>query len=182
MNNRIVSILVVIALGLGIFSVVYGQLTKPKIGYIKSQELFEGYEGMKEARAKYEEKVGSWQSNFDTLSRDYQQSLVRFDKDYNKLGAKEKAEKTQLLRSQMQNLEQYKQTIEEKAKKEDEALTQGIYNQVNEYIKKYGESHGYTIILGTTSNGNILYGKEHVDITEEVLKGLNSDYKGGAKK
>lgn len=178
MNQKVLILAVALAIVLSCTSLLYSYTQKPKIGYIKSAELFEGFVGMKEAKAKYDQKVGAWQANFDTLSKDYQQGLSRFDKDYNKMGTRERAEKTQLLRSQMQNLEQYKQTIEENIKKEDDALSQGVYNQVNTYIKQYGEEHGYTIILGTTSNGNILYGKDHVDITEQVLKGLNINYKG----
>lgn len=182
MNQKLLTISVAVAIALSCFAVVYSYTQKPKIGYIKSTELFEGFVGMKEAKAKYEQKVGAWQANFDTLSKDYHQSLLRFDREYQQMGAKERAEKTTLLRSQMQNLEQYKQTIEEKFKKEDDALTQGVYNQVNTYVKQYGEEQGYTIILGTTNNGNILYGRDQVDITERVLKGLNDTYKGQAAK
>lgn len=178
MNHKLLSISVIVALVLSVFAVVQGYVKKPKIAYIKSQDLFVGYEGMKEAKARYEEKVNGLQANFDTLSSDYQKSLKRFDQEYSRLGSKERAEKTQLLRSQVQNLEQYKQTVEEKIQKEDEALSQGVYNQINDYIKQYGEANGYLIILGTTNNGNILYGQDAIDITKDVLEGLNKSYKG----
>jgi outer membrane protein len=47
---------------------------------------------------------------------------------------------------------------------------------VNEYVKRYGEKNGYTIILANTQIGNIAYAEDRIDITDEVLKGLNSEY------
>lgn len=182
MNQKVLTVLVTIAIVLSAFSLFYSTKSSPKIGYVRSADLFQGYLGMKEAKTKYEIKVNAWQANFDTLSKDYQTSLSKFNLDYGKLSAQEKQERKLLLQSQMQNLERYKETIEEKVSKEDEALTEGVYNQINTYIKQYGEAQGYTVIMGTGNGGIILYGKEHADITNDVLKGLNDTYKGLSQK
>ncbi len=44
-------------------------LEKPKIGFVRSQELVYSYLGMKEAHNRYSEKLRQWQVNKDTLDR-----------------------------------------------------------------------------------------------------------------
>lgn len=182
MKNKLTIFLSVIALVVSAGSIVLYYFNTPKIGYVRSVELFEKYEGMKDAKKKYEQKVGSIQSNYDTLAKDYQYSLNKLNLDFAKLNEREKNERTTLLKSQLANLQQYKQNLEEQIQKEDDILTEGIYNQMNAYIKEFGESHGFTMILGTTNNGNILYAKDYVDVTEKVLIGLNKKYSGKGEK
>lgn len=178
MNNRLITLFSIVALMVSLGSFSYAYFNKTKVGFVRSADLFQGYVGMKEAKARYDEKVTVWQSNYDTLLKDYQASVNNFNLTYNKLNAKEKEERKQLLKSQISNLEQYKATLQEKIEKEDNALTDGVYNQVNTYIKEYGEKNGYTVILGTMTGGNILFAKDYIDVTDEVMKGLNEKFKG----
>jgi hypothetical protein len=41
-------------------------------------------------------------------------------------------------------------------------------------MKSFGKERGYDIIFGTVSGGNILYGEDAVNITNEFLKYINS--------
>jgi outer membrane protein len=38
------------------------------------------------------------------------------------------------------------------------------------------------MVIGYSKGGGVLYAKEDLDITQEVLKGLNEEYKGSGKK
>jgi outer membrane protein len=67
--------------------------------------------------------------------------------------------------------------VQLKAKEEEQKMTQTVLNEVNDYLKEYGEKHNYTFILGATGVGNIVYAKKSRDITEEILNGLNKLYK-----
>ena len=55
-------------------------------------------------------------------------------------------------------------------------LLQGALNQINEFVAQYAEANSYDVVLGTTAGGNVLYGAEYVDITDEVIEGLNASY------
>lgn len=60
----------------------------------------------------------------------------------------------------------------------NQTLVQGVLNQINDFIKKYSEKHHYTLVFGTTNDGNLLFGNKGVDITEGVLEELNTEYSG----
>ncbi len=57
-------------------------------------------------------------------------------------------------------------------------LSQTIWNRMNGYIKEYGDTHNLTVILGTTGAGNVMFAKESIDITQDVLEFSNRKYEG----
>jgi outer membrane protein len=156
---------------------VWLKMSMPKIAYVRSAVIVDGYSGMKEARIAYELKAQAWQSHIDTLTADYNKAFA----SYNTYQTTKKSnaynhEKTQL-ENKRYTLDKYRLAIEEKAQQEEEKLTQGALNQINSFIENYAKNKGYTVVLGTTQAGNILYANDAVDITEEVLQGLNQNYK-----
>ena len=44
-------------------------------------------------------------------------------------------------------------------------------------IREYGKKKGYSLIIGANDSGNLLYGSESKDITNDVLEYLNQQYK-----
>jgi len=53
-----------------------------------------------------------------------------------------------------------------------------VYTQVTEFINKYGKEHNYQLFLGANLvSGDILYGSENLDITKDVVKILNHQYR-----
>ncbi|MBI2968995.1 MAG: OmpH family outer membrane protein [Bacteroidetes bacterium] len=149
----------------------------PKIGYVRSQNLIYGYLGMKEAQSRFQEKTNQWQTNTDTLRFDYQKSLSAYQQEYSKLSEKERKERENLLELQKNNVLNYSDAVSKKAKEEEEKMTEGVLNQINAFAEEFGKSEGYDIIFGTTLSGNLLYGNGAMDITDELLAGLNDKYK-----
>jgi outer membrane protein len=168
----VITILFLICIG----CCIWIKLSVPKIAYIKSGDLVAKYAGMLEAKKMYKDKMSKWQSNIDTLQNDYQRSVSNYHLDQPKLSSPEKSKREELLKKQEMNIRQYVSSLEQKAQEEDQKMTEGVLNQINSFVKEYGQSHGYDVILGTTAEGNLLYGKDGIDITEEVLVELNKNY------
>ena len=82
----------------------------------------------------------------------------------------------ELIQAKQDQFTNYQQVIQEKFQKEDQELSKKVMDKVNDYIKRYGKKEGYKIIHAATQYGNIVYAQDGLDITDEVLKGLNSEY------
>ena len=147
-----------------------------KIGYVNSGELVNDYIGMREARNTYQNKAQIWQGNIDTLKLDFQRAVNSYNNEFAKLSDQEKKSREAILKQQQDNLIQYKQAIEDQAKKEDERITSGVLNQINGFVEQYGKDHGYDVILGTTLSGSLLYAKDDINLTKIVLEELNKSY------
>lgn len=168
-------ILLFILSGLNFYLLLSSQ---KKMAFVRSEELVYNFKGTKEARVKYDNEKQQWQSNLDTLQADFERSLRQFEKNLTSLSPAERREEEQKLSIQQEQLLQYKQAIEEKAYQRDEEIMQGVLNQINAFVEEYGKENNYDLIMGTTRSGNILYGREGIDITDELIKLINDQYLG----
>jgi len=154
--------------------------TSPKIAYVQSQDLIYGYQGTKDIMKGLETKRSQWQSNIDTLSFDFQKALNRFEQELPTLSEQEANQRRQALAAQQESSMKYAQSIEEKVSREEAELMEGVLNQVNAMAVAYGKEHGYSIIFGTTTSGNILHGEQGMNITDDLLTYMNNSYHAGS--
>ncbi len=149
-----------------------------KVAYVDSNVLLSQYQGMIDARADYSKLSSEWQARIDTLAMDVQNELKRHEKELSKMSKKEKELSEQLLRNKQQQLVNYQRAIQDKAAEEDSKMTQGVISEVNAYLEEFGKKQSYKIIFAATNAGNILYADDAINITEEVVEGLNKRYLG----
>lgn len=146
--------------------------------YVDSAKLMNGYKGMQDARAAYQQKAGAWKANIDTLASEVQKQIFTYEKESPRMSAKERQLSQELIRTKQKQFADYQQAMNSQAQQEDAKMTSEVVTQVNAFLKKYGEANGYKIILAATEYGNIAYADESLDITEKVLEGLNKEYAG----
>jgi len=147
---------------------------KPTV-YIDQLKLMANYQGIKDMKAKLDLRAKEWQGNLDTLSSELQLAAKKLESiPVSSSAQRQLAEAS--LRSKQQEAMQYKEAVTQKYKEQDQLLSQELLTKVNAYIKEYGERKGYKIIMAATQYGNIAYGDKSVDITDDVLEGLNTEY------
>ena len=178
MNTKLLLTLnLILVLGLaGLYYLHFAH--QENIAYIDSAKLLNNYQGMTNARSVYQQKAKIWQSNIDTLMQEVQAAMKDYERNSTGMTQKEKALSEELLKSKQQQLVSYQKSIQEKAAQEDQQMTQQVITEVNNYIKQFGEVHQYKVILVANETGNIAYAQEGIDVTEEVLAGLNQQNHG----
>ena len=62
---------------------------------------------------------------------------------------------------------------------ERDANSQKISETVDNFVKEYNKTHGYNLII---SKGSLLFADEALNITAEILDGLNAAYNNQADK
>jgi len=147
-----------------------------RIAYVDSVRLLNGYQAMLDARKDYAVKSHKWQANIDTLSTDVQRAIRNYERKAGSMTGKERALSTELLHTKQKELVNYQHAIQESAQQEDTKSTQQVIIQVNTFLTRYGQQHGYDLILVATPAGSIAYAKPGLDLTEEVTTALNQEY------
>jgi len=157
---------------------LFNQLTSKDLVFVDSSKLINNYKGMMDARKAYQQKAVVWQANVDTLVNEIQNDLKKFEKENAQMTSKERELTRQLLQNKQQQLADYQKATQQQAAQEDGQMTKQVVDEINQYIKDYGKSHKLKIILAATDYGNIAYAEEGIDITDEILEGLNKKYEG----
>lgn len=149
----------------------------PKIVFVRTLELVYGYNGMKEAHNEYKVQSEAWQANIDTLHQRYQTKARIYEDSKNTSSNQEKAETEQELMRMQQDIQKYTSAINEQAQEKDAKITEAILSQINSFVETYAKDKGYDIVLGAQGDGGLLFGTNYYDITDDVLKELNKQYK-----
>ena len=182
MKSRSILSLVIVGILLswiGIIWLVFSTQNQPKIAYVKSIYLVENYSGTKEAYQVLQKEVVKWQANLDSLTSTYQEAISRYKEQKEGLDEKSLLGLERELVFKKQNLEKYQGIVQQKQLEEDKKLTEGVYAQIDSYLKAYAKEQGYDLIIGANAEGTVLYGSAAFDITEEILRVINHEYSGG---
>lgn len=159
-----------------IIYLIWSHFQTPEIAFVNSGEIIEQYIGMKEARDLFQTKIDSWETTLETKQNEYE-AMIR---EYKKQGLDASAKKVyeEQIHNIKQNIEKLVLEINEKSITEEENITQGALNQINQFIEDYSKRKHIQIVLGVTLSGNILYGADKINITNELISELNKNYKG----
>jgi outer membrane protein len=179
MNKIILSVCVLSALiGSGVTLIVSKLTSSSKLVYVDSNKLLTASSSMQAARKVFQQKASGWQANIDTLSSEVERQLRKYEKESPKMTPRERELSKELINTKKKSLIDYQRAISTQAQEEDKKMTTAVLNEINTYLKKYGETNGYTVILAATDYGNVAYADAELDITEKVIEGLNKEFTG----
>lgn len=155
-----------------------------RIVYVNTDTLLNNYEYYKDVVKEFENKSFALDNELQRKAQSFQNEVALFQRRVQAGGLSEQQALTQqaALQKKEQDIMMYRENAagnlqQEQAKKTDELLT-----KIHEYLKNYNASDRYDMVIGYSKGGGVLYAKEDLDITQEVLKGLNEEYKSAQKK
>jgi outer membrane protein len=147
---------------------------RDKLAYVESSRLLNEYKAMVDARKAFDVKSNQWQMNIDTLTKEVQQAIFKFEKEAGSEGEKKKAREE--INIKQKQLRDYQQAVQQNAQQEEARISTQVLTEVNTFLMTYGKEHGYKMIL-VANNGNIAYADKDLDITSEIIVLLNKNYR-----
>ena len=149
------------------------------VAYVNSDTLLNHYHFFEELTKQLDEKRAGLENELANRA----QGLQRQFEDYQKTGqnltiAQARAVEEDLTKKQ-QNLQQYQQGLSQELMREEARITQELYDKVADYLDGYSKEKNIQIVLTYTRGSGVLFANEALDITEDVIKGLNDEYDNG---
>jgi len=146
-----------------------------KIAFVDNVKLLDGYQEKVDIEAKFNEKRDALTKKSDSISQ-------AFQLEYQALQAKRQSqakaqEELGLLQQRSQFIGQQLQQEQQQLQITGQTELDSVVSKVRKEIKAYGQTNGYTYILGGGEGGSVLYGNDTKDLTTEILKILNDNYK-----
>lgn len=146
--------------------------------YVNSDSLLSNYDYFKDIKKVFEEKSKKAQADLNSKGQVFQQEVDAYKKSANTMSADQRATTEERLARKQQELATYNQNAGNALSTEEAAENEKLYNKVSEYLKIHAKEKGYKYVLTySKSNPVVLYGDETLDITKEVVEGLNAEYK-----
>ncbi len=152
------------------------------IVYVNSDSLLNNYEYFKSIRGRFEEKSKKAQADLTAKGTAFQREVAQYQQQAGSMSADQRAATEERLARKQQELAAYNQNASNALANEEAAENEKLYEKVSEFLKKFAKEKGYKMVL-TYSKGNsaVLFADESLDVTKEVVAGLNEAYKKGDK-
>ncbi len=147
------------------------------IVYVNQDTLLSKYEYFKDMSKRLEDKGKATQNDVGSRQQALQRDAADYQRNANTLSANQRASTEQRLQREGQEFQQYQQSAAAQFQNEQAEEQKKLYEKVANYIKDYAKSKGYKMVL-TFQKGNttMWYGDAGLDVTSEVVKGLNDAY------
>lgn len=159
--------------------------TEGRIAHVNIDTLEANYEYLKTKRADFEARK-------EGMSKELERSQKQFEQDY--MAAQRKVEARTMTEAEYQTtakrLQQMEQSLKareasltEKLLKEQDDFNKDLQGRLDKFLTEYNKDKGYDYILShSKAVGFIMLSNDQLDITTDVIKGMNEEYKkeGGA--
>ncbi|MCY1633050.1 OmpH family outer membrane protein [Marinifilum sp. D737] len=152
--------------------------------YINTDSLLSNYNFSRDLNEKFLKKQEDSRTDFNFKAQKLEKEAVEFQRKLQNNGflTRQRAEEAQQkLIAKQQNLQQLDRELSAELMGEQQANSKRLFDSVTNYLKEYNATRNYSLILSTTKGGNVLLSQDGLDITKEIIDGLNARYTPEAK-
>jgi outer membrane protein len=154
------------------------------IAYINSDSVLKHYDYLKVNRDQLEAKTKKMDSDYRNRAVGLQNEITAYQRNVSSMTLGQARAAEEDLGKKQQNLQLYQQSLQQQLMQEEAKLNKELYDRITKFLKGYGQEKGLQVVLKYDPTSDVLYGGESLDITQDVIVGLNKMYeeeKTGAK-
>jgi outer membrane protein len=152
--------------------------------YLNTDSLLMNYNFSRDLNEKFLKKQEDSRTDFNFKAQKLEKEAGEFQRKVQNGGflSRERAEEAQrVLIGKQQNLQQLDRELSNQLMGEQQANSKRLLDSVTNYLKIYNASHKYSLVLSTTRGGNVLFSQDGMEITQDIIEGLNSRYTAETK-
>lgn len=150
---------------------------KGGIVFVNSDTLLSRYEYYKAVKVKLQNLSKSAQSEIAAKGEAFKKEVAAYQKNANTLNLAQRTATEKRLAAKQQGLQELSQNTAAQLQEEQESQNSKLYDRLAAYLKTYCQTKGYKIVLTySKANPTMLFGDESLDVTRDVLVGLNQEY------
>jgi outer membrane protein len=150
----------------------------PAVVYVNQDTLLNNYEYFKAIKAKLQDLSSKAQAEIAAKGTAFQKEVAAYQRSANSLTPMQKAATEKKLAKKQQDLQTISQGTAKQLQDMEAEENAKLYDRIAAYLKTFTKEKGYKIVLTySKSSPAMLYGDESLDVTKEVLAGLNDEYK-----
>jgi outer membrane protein len=148
-----------------------------RIAYFDIDSLQENYDYFKDISGQLKTKEASMNSQMNAMQESYQKRMRQLQEKGPTMTQSEGEAAQREVAEMQQKFQQRQMALEQDLKKHQMDLMTDVRNKIENYLKDYNKDKGYAFILSYEPGFMLYYRDSLYDITNDVIKGLNEQYK-----
>ena len=150
-----------------------------KVAYIVTDSVINNFEYFKEKSAEIAEKGNKYQSELTNRAQGFEQEVASFQNSNANMTMNQARAKQEELMTKEKNLMTFRENIMTELSADETKLYNDVYDMIQVYLNDYAGNNDLEMILSYTRGGGVWYANKTLDITDDVIAGINEDYKNG---
>ena len=149
-----------------------------QIVYVNMDTLLQNYDRFFDLQQELGDKQEKMKAELNTKSRAYEQGVGDFQNKVSKgLVTRSRAQELEReIMQEQQSLLQLRETLTSQLAEEEMVMNRQIMYSITDFLKEYSADKDYKYILSNTFGGPLLYTEDALNITRDIIEGLNSEY------
>jgi outer membrane protein len=147
------------------------------IAYVNSDSLLKNYDYFKDLEKQFTEKRDKLNAEYQNRGMGLQREIENFQATAGNMTQNQARAVQEDLSKKQQNLMMYQEQLGQQLMQEEARMNAALYDKVAAYLREYGLNKELQIVLTYTKGSGVLYANDSLDITNEVMVGLNEAYK-----
>ena len=153
-----------------------------KLAYVEVDSIMTRYQFATEYAAVLKKKMETIQSTLNNKGLALQKDVADFQNKIQQGSITQ--EQATAMQSALQKKQAQLQNLQESRTAQyqemQDTYNKALHDSIQHFLASFNQSYKYDLII-SKSGDNILLGNSKMDITDEVIKGLNKRYKGGVE-
>jgi outer membrane protein len=161
-----------------------GSANGGSIFYVQIDSVLSHFDMATDLSGELQGKFTTSQTEFENKQKAYQNDVndYQYKAQRGLITRSEAQTAEQELYAKQQNLQKLQQDLSQELQEKQTVMNRQVINAIMEYLKKNSSQLNYKYVLGTSFGGNILYANDSLDITKNIITGLNENYQESKKK
>jgi outer membrane protein len=149
------------------------------IAYVNIDTLVRSYDLFVDKNEELTQKRNESEAELQIQSNSFEKEVRDFQNDASKgLITRTKAQQLQQeLAQKEQQLYAMRDNLARQLSEEEQVMYRQVLSEVMDYLEEYNKSYNYKYIFSNSFGGQLLYTDKSLNITSDVLVGLNDAYK-----
>lgn len=152
-------------------------LTNQTISYINADTVLKYYDYSKVGREKLEARSKQLDQDLNARASSLQGEFESYQRNINSMTIGQARAVEEDLTKKRNNLQLYQEGLNQQMMMEQERMNKDLYDKVTSYLRRYGKENGIQVVFKFNLASDVLYASDSLDISSEVIKGLNEEYR-----
>jgi outer membrane protein len=146
------------------------------IVFVNSDSLLESYDFYKDQKTKFEAEQNRIQNELKNESDKLQKDAAIYQQQAIGMTDMERQQKEQQLGMRQQNLMEKKDAMLGRLDEMQSSSSEELYTKLNNYLREFNADKNLQFVLGYQKGGGILFANDSLNVTRQVIEGLNKAY------
>ncbi|MCX6291547.1 MAG: OmpH family outer membrane protein [Bacteroidetes bacterium] len=153
-----------------------GAFRNANIAFVNSDSMLDQYNYFKNKKAEFEEKQAKAKSELKEEGARLQGEIQTYQQKAGSMTEQQRQKTEELLTMKQQKFMQKKDEMLGQLDEEQSKSNEELYGKLIAFMKTYNKTRNYNFILGLQKGGGILFANDSLNITKDVVAGLNKEY------